>query len=142
MYDEKEGKFEQINLGKINLVKNYLSCTLNESNLNSYTIFNLKYVIEYSRYEFLFTSYALNILIIGNRNGDIQIYPLEIKYYFKDYKIGISEQPISIIDFNGRIAGVRVLDYINESDSQMNYCEIYVLKIDRTLECYKLKKNI
>jgi hypothetical protein len=140
IYNEKEDKFEQVNLGKIDLIKNYLSYTLSESSINSYAIFNLKYLIEYSRYEYVFTSTALNILILGNRNGDIQLYPLEIKVY-KDNKIGINEQPISIIDFNGRIAGVRVLDYINENDSNMNYCEVYVLKVDRTLECYKLKKK-
>lgn len=138
--EEEEGtSLRQVNLGKINLVRNYLQNSITMTNISYTDIMNMKYHFEYSRYEFIFVSKSLNVLVVGNRQGDIHFYDMEIKIYEEEGKVAIKEEPIAIIDCNYRIAGLRVVDHFNKSEPTKSCCEIFILKVNRILESIILK---
>jgi hypothetical protein len=127
---------DQVNYGKFNPLVNYL--LLKYSNLESFgynSIVNIKYYIEYSRYEFVFISKCLNKLILGNKQGDIHIFNLE--FSFQNNKHSFNTTPIAIIDINTRILGIRVEDYEDNINSNNNYFLIYIVCLNGYLECYK-----
>jgi hypothetical protein len=101
-------------------------------------LINIKYYVEYSRYEYVLVSNALKLLILGNKQGDISIYNLE--FVVSNDKLVFNHNPIVIIDMDTRLAGIRLHEVIDESNSNKNYCYLYIITIGGTLECYKLKK--
>ena len=127
---------DQVTYGKFNPLICYLSLKYSNSESFGYnTIVNIQNYIEYSRYEFIFISKCLNKLILGNKQGDIQIYNLE--FSIKDNKISFNTKPIAIIEINNRIVGIRVEDYEDDINSYNNYFLIYIVSLNGFLECYK-----
>ena len=141
IHQSQGNSLSQLNLGKINLLKNYLKIKLPETGISTQMIIALKYYKDYSRYEFLFVSKALNLIIVANRAGDVQIYKMEINLY-SDGKVGIDNEPIFVIDCNSRITGLRVIDHFDEFDHGKSFCEIFILKLNRTFLKYKITNHI
>jgi hypothetical protein len=138
-FKKEEDSLSNYCLGKINLIKNYLKCKYdNYQNLIYSTAMNIKYYYEYSRYEYLFISHSLRILIVGNKQGDIQIYDLEL-FVNNQGNLKFNDSPLVVIDCNGRLAGLKVVEYDNEYG--ISHLEIYVLKINKFLECYKFRRT-
>lgn len=138
-FKNDDDSLSELCLGKINLIDNYFKCKYNNSqNLIYSTAMNMKYYYEYSRYEFIYVSYCLHVLIVGNRQGDIQIYDLEL-ILSNEGELKINNNPLGIIDCNGRIVGFQVVEYNNKHSN--NYLEIYVLKLNKILECYKFRRS-
>jgi hypothetical protein len=138
-FKTEEDSLTHICLGNINLIGNYFKYKYtNYQNLVYSTAMSIKYHYEYSRYEYLFISQILRVLIVGNKQGDIQIYDLEL-IVNNEGKITINDSPIAIIDCNGRLAGFKVIEY--ENSYGLNHLEIYILKINKNLECYKFRRN-
>jgi len=134
-----EDSLAHICLGKINLIGNYFKYKYtNNQNLVYSTAMIIKNYYEYSRYEYLFISKNLRVFIVGNKQGDIQIYDLEL-ILNNEGKIKINDSPLAIIDCNGRLAGFKVIEY--ENSYGLNHLEIYVLKINKNFECYKFRRN-
>jgi hypothetical protein len=123
---------------KVDLLKNYLKEVMNNGHLVSQTILNMKYHSEYSRYEFIFVSKNLNMLVVGNRSGDIQGYKLEFNK-ISENTFKFNNEPIFIINCESRIASVKILDV---GDNNSGYLQIFVLKINRIFESYRVDTNI
>ena len=138
VFNEQDDSLTQVNLGKINLIRNYFRNSLSNLNVTYAEIINIKTHFEYTRYEFLFISKTLRLLIVGNRQGDIQIYEMELKLY-KDGKIGIKEEPLMIFDCNNRIVGMTVIEHINHVESFNSYIDIYIMKINRKFENLRVR---
>jgi hypothetical protein len=125
----------QINHGKIELLKNYFR-NLPENQRNHRSIFNLMlYYAEYSRYEFVHISKIFRKLIVGNRQGDIQIYDLEFMVD-KDNKCIINKEPLAIIECGDRICGFKIIEF--EESIESAKLEIYLLTIKGEFICYKM----
>lgn len=122
------------NIGQINLMQNYFRYKYLEVSdyYNPHNHFVIQSYMGFSRYEYYFTSDVLNMIIIGNRAGDIQFYEMELEVNQSNV-VTIKNKPIAIIDCKARIAGMKVID-------NQNYCEIYILKLNGVLEIYKLAK--
>jgi WD40 repeat protein len=140
-YEETSDKISQINFSKFNPLINYIKLKYRNINSVTYaTLIELKHYIEYSRYEYILISEAMNKLILGNKQGDINIYEMDL--YFKDGKLQISTKPITIIDFNFRIAGIRIVDYIDKINPENNYFNLFIVGLNGYFECYKFKNKI
>jgi hypothetical protein len=139
-YKDNEDSLSQANLGRVDLLNNYCKYKFGETTMNNMpygTMLTIKALSEYSRYEFIFVSDAMKVLILGNRQGDVHLYSLEIKV--TNSKMGINDVPIAIIDCMSRIAGMRIVDHLDEMNPMNNYVEIFVMKLNGLFQCFKFK---
>ncbi len=132
-YNDKE-----INLGMRNLLKNYFRYTLSSSTVAYQDILHIKLYADYTRYEYSFNSDAINCIIVGNRQGDIQVYDMEVVFY-KDGKVGFNEKPLFIIDCGMRIVGMKMIDHFGGLNQ--GYVELFVLKLNRSFESFKIYRK-
>ncbi len=140
-YEGTSDKITQINFSKFNPLINYIKVKYrNINNVTYATLIELKHYIEYSRYEYILVSKAMNKLILGNKQGDINIYDMGL--FLKDAKFQYNSKPIAIIDFNFRIAGLRVIDYIDKNNPENNYFNLFIVGLNGYFECYKFKNKI
>lgn len=145
-------------LGKIDLISNYFCNKYhNNSELAYPDVVSVKYYIEYSRYEYIHISKALNLLIIGNRQGDVQIYDMVINVYkqkkdpiiplldFEEnefiYKYIINNKPKIILDMNKRIAGMKLIDHIDHINPLNNFADLFILTVVGDFEAFRIKIN-
>jgi hypothetical protein len=134
---------KQVNYGSFSPMEFYLRLKYSQDLALTYNlgnVMNVKYYIEYSRYEYIFVSKALNMLILGNKQGDIVLYNLEFVYV--DDKLVFNSNPVAIIDMDTRLAGMRIYDLIDENDSLKNRCFIYVVTVEGRFECFKFMSII
>lgn len=123
-------------LGKIELLVNCIKEKYKTiANLDVYSVFMIKNMVKYSRYEFIEVVNEMKIVIFGNKNGDIQIYQLAIDIDEVNNKIGIRDQPIIIVDCHERLGGIRIEE---KGESSV---DIYVLTLSGMLYCYHIAKN-
>lgn len=123
-------------IGKIELLVNQIKEKYKDIvNLDVYSVFMIKNMLKYSRYEFIQIAYRMKVMIIGNKNGDLQIYPLTIDIDMINNKIGIRDKPIIILDCNERIAGIRL------DEKGDTILDIYVLTLSGMFYCYQITKT-
>ncbi len=77
----KKELFSPSYLGKINLIEKFLYSKMKNFDGETQSLNQLFFSLVYgyydeTRYEFLHYSKNLNVLVVGNRSGDIQIYDL------------------------------------------------------------------
>jgi hypothetical protein len=127
---------KQINLGNFSPIDNYLRLKFSDvDNMGLNNMMSIRYYIEYSRYEYIMVSNALNKLVLGNKQGDISVYNLEITE--KENGLVFNENPLAIIEVNTRVAGIRIHDVIDEYDYSKNLFYLYIVTIEGRFECYK-----
>ena len=135
--DESDWRIENKPLGKVELFKNFLIERFRGyTNLSFMEILILKQLKSFGRYEFLFISESMKLILIGNKTGDLQIFRMVIEVGECDDKIGIIDTPDVIIDYYEKLAGIRVI----ESDDGESV-DIYAIDLKGTFHQHRLIKK-
>jgi hypothetical protein len=135
-------ELKEVNYGSFSPIHYYLRYKYTDfDTMNLSNMMSLKYYIEYSRYEYVLISKALNKLVLGNKQGDISVYNLEL-IVNDDNKITFNDSPVAILDISSRLAGIRLHDTFNENDESRNYFILYILTTDGRFESYKFMNTI
>ena len=100
--------------------------------------------LNFSRYEFIYVSNGLGLVIIGNKAGDLHVYGLEFNFNFdenceekdKEY-LTFEKEPEFVIEFKRKVCGYKVLEYCDTVNDR-DYIEIYAIDIDGGVFCYTI----
>lgn len=152
-------KFQNIILshGKIDLLKSFLKLKFKDQQITHQLKNILFSYISSSRYEFVYFSQLLNILIVGNRCGDFHFYKLRMNICFKDsnqrsekddeetnlsddtnnYNLIFNDKPIFILSFTNKICGFKVLEFFEKKNNINSFIEIYFMDLEGRIESYK-----
>lgn len=134
--DDGTKEVKSFPIGKIELLRNYLLAKYQIIlNLDYNIIVTLNHLISGIRYDYIFISEKLKLILIGGKNGDLQIYKMLIEENKNENKIGIKSSSEIIINFKERIAGMKFFEIDD------NKIDVYVLSLSGTLYNYRILSN-
>ena len=134
--DDGTKEVKSFPIGKIELLRNYLLAKYQIIlNLDYNIIVTLNHLISGIRYDYIFISEKLKLILIGGKNGDLQIYKMLIEENKNENKIGIKSSSEIIINFKERIAGMKFFEIDD------NKIDVFVLSLSGTLCNYRILSN-
>ena len=134
--DDGTKEVKSFPIGKIELLRNYLLAKYQIIlNLDYNIIVTLNHLISGIRYDYIFISEKLKLILIGGKNGDLQIYKMLIEENKNENKIGIKSSSEIIINFKERIAGMKFFEIDD------NKIDVFVLSLSGTLYNYRILSN-
>lgn len=134
--EELKLKIVPVYLGKIELLRNLIKAKFSDlEQLDFRHAAMLRDFVSSSRYEYIFSCKRMGLLFLGNKNGDLQVFKMEIEIDDKEKMGGIKDEPVMIIYFGERLAGIRIFEMSDK------VAEIYALSLTGVIYNYKIKKN-
>ena len=129
-----------IPLGKIELTRIYLrDLYMDQFNISFGELLKMKGIYQSCRYEFIFYSTNMNLILLGSKAGDLQIFEMNI-YHDKENKlICLEDEPNILISFGEKIAGMKFMDNIENGRKVIN---IFVLTLSGIFYYYKILPDI
>ena len=130
-------KIVGIPLGKIELTRIYIRDLFMESfNLDFGVVYNIKGIIQSSRYEFIFYSKNMNLILLGSKAGDLHVFEMNIYHDKKNKLIGIEDEPNALISFGSKIAGMKFLE--NEDEKGKKIIDVFAITLSGVFYYYKI----
>jgi len=141
--------YKQIEHGKINLLKNYLEKKFPGDEI-SYEMKSFIFgYLNFSRYEFIYVSNGLKLIVVGNKAGDLHVYGLDFNLNVEKGEniqkenekfITFEKEPEFLIEFKRKIVGYKVLEYCdtNLNGNNRDFIEIYAIDCDGRMFCYTI----
>ena len=140
--DETNNKkvIQGIPLGKIELSRIYLrDLYMDQLNINFGDLLIMKGIYQSSRYEFVFYSKNMNLILLGSKAGDLQIFEMNIYYDKTKKQVCLEDEPNALIYFGEKIAGMKFIDNI---ENGRKIIEIFVLTLSGMFYYYKILPGI
>ena len=99
----------------------------------------MKGIYQSSRYEFVFYSKNLNLILLGSKAGDLQVFEMNIYYDKTKKQVCLEDEPNALIYFGEKIAGMKFIDNI---ENGRKIIEIFVLTLSGMFYYYKILPGI
>ena len=126
-----------ISLGKIELSRIYIrDLYMGEFNLDYGTMYNINGIYQSSRYEFIFYSKNMNLILLGSKAGDLHVFEMNLYHDKTNNLIGIEDEPNALISFRSKIAGMKFLE--NENDKERKVIDVFVITLSGIFYYYKI----
>ena len=108
-------KIVGIPLGKIELTRIFIRDLYMETfHLDYGMMYNINGIYQSSRYEFIFYSKNMNLILFGSKAGDLHVFEMNIYHDKQNKLIGIEDEPNVLISFGSKIAGMKFLENEDE----------------------------
>ena len=126
-----------IPLGKIELNRNYIrDYFIDKEQLDYANLLMINGINNCSRYEFIFYSKNLNVLLLGSKAGDLHIIEMNIYHDKTNKLICVEDEPNILISFDNKIAGMKFMDNNDENGKQI--IDVFVMTLSGTFYYYKI----
>ena len=126
-----------IPLGKIELSRIYIrDLYMGEFNLDYGTMYNINGIYQSSRYEFIFYSKNMNLILLGSKAGDLHVFEMNLYHDKTNNLIGIEDAPNALISFRSKIAGMKFLE--NENDKDRKVIDVFAITLSGIFYYYKI----
>ena len=130
-------KIVGIPLGKIELTRIFIRDLYMETfHLDYGMMYNINGIYQSSRYEFIFYSKNMNLILLGSKAGDLHVFEMNIYYDKQNNLIGIEDEPNVLISFGSKIAGMKFLE--NEDEKGRKIIDIFVITLSGVFYYYKI----
>ena len=135
--DSHKKKVVAIPLGKIELTRIYIRDLYMENfNIDYGMMYNINSIYQSSRYEFIFYSKNMNLILFGSKAGDLHVFEMNIYHDKKNKMIGIEDEPNILISFGSKIAGMKFLE--NEDENGRKIIDVFVITLAGVFYYYKI----
>ena len=135
--NSNEKKIVAIPLGKIELTRIYIRDLFMEAfHLDYGMMYNINAIYQSSRYEFIFYSKNMNLILFGSKAGDLHVFEMNIYHDKKNKLIGIEDEPNILISFGSKIAGMKFLE--NEDEKGRKIIDVFVITLAGIFYYYKI----
>ena len=129
-----------IPLGKIELNRIYIrDLYMEEFNIDYRNLLLIQGINQCSRYEFIFFSKNMNLLLLGSKSGDLHIFEMNIYHDKKNKLIGVEDEPNILISFGEKIAGMKFLD---NYENGRKIIDVFALTLSGMFYYYKIMPDI
>ena len=130
-------KIVGIPLGKIELTRIFIRDLYMETfHLDYGMMYNINGIYQSSRYEFIFYSKNMNLILLGSKAGDLHVFEMNL-YHDKESKlIGIEDEPNALISFGSKIAGMKFIE--NENDKDRKVIDVFAITLSGIFYYYKI----
>ena len=130
-------KIVGIPLGKIELTRIFIRDLYMETfHLDYGMMYNINGIYQSSRYEFIFYSKNMNLILFGSKAGDLHVFEMNIYHDKQNKLIGIEDEPNVLISFGSKIAGMKFLE--NEDEKGRKIIDIFVITLSGVFYYYKI----
>ena len=130
-------KIVGIPLGKIELTRIFIRDLYMETfHLDYGIMYNINGIYQSSRYEFIFYSKNMNLILLGSKAGDLHVFEMNIYHDKQNNLIGIEDEPNVLISFGSKIAGMKFLE--NEDEKGRKIIDIFVITLSGVFYYYKI----
>ena len=130
-------KVVAIPLGKIELTRIYIRDLFMENFQIDYgMMYNINGIYQSSRYEFIFYSKNMNLILFGSKAGDLHVFEMNIYQDKKNKMIGIEDEPNILISFGSKIAGMKFME--NEDEKGRKIIDVFVITLAGVFYYYKI----
>ena len=130
-------KIVGIPLGKIELTRIFIRDLYMETfHLDYGMMYNINGIYQSSRYEFIFYSKNMNLILLGSKAGDLHVFEMNIYHDKQNKLIGIEDEPNVLISFGSKIAGMKFLE--NEDEKGRKIIDIFVITLSGVFYYYKI----
>ena len=130
-------KVVAIPLGKIELTRIYIRDLFMENFQIDYgMMYNINGIYQSSRYEFIFYSKNMNLILFGSKAGDLHVFEMNIYHDKKNKMIGIEDEPNILISFGSKIAGMKFME--NEDEKGRKIIDVFVITLAGVFYYYKI----
>ena len=130
-------KIVGIPLGKIELTRIFIRDLYMETfHLDYGMMYNINGIYQSSRYEFIFYSKNMNLILLGSKAGDLHVFEMNIYHDKQNNLIGIEDEPNVLISFGSKIAGMKFLE--NEDEKGRKIIDIFVITLSGVFYYYKI----
>lgn len=134
---ENKKTITAIPLGKIELNRNYIrDYFIDKEQLDYANLLMINGINNCSRYEFIFYSKNLNVLLLGSKAGDLHIIEMNIYHDKTNKLICVEDEPNILISFDNKIAGMKFMDNNDENGKQI--IDVFVMTLSGTFYYYKI----
>ncbi len=134
---ENKKTITAIPLGKIELNRNYIrDYFIDKEQLDYANLLMINGINNCSRYEFIFYSKNLNVLLLGSKAGDLHIIEMNIYHDKTNKLICVEDEPNILISFDNKIAGMKFMDNNDENGKQI--LDVFVMTLSGTFYYYKI----
>lgn len=131
-------KVVAIPLGKIELTRTYIRDLFMEFfQLDYVHLLNIQGIYQCSRYEFIFYSKNMNLILLGSKAGDLHVYEMNIYHDKVNKLIGVEDEPNILIGFGEKIAGMKFIENDNKK-----VIDVFVLTLTGMFYYYKILPNV
>ena len=135
--NSNEKKIMAIPLGKIELARIYIRDLYMETfNIDYGMMYNINGIYQASRYEFIFYSKNMNLILLGSKAGDLHVFEMNIYHDKKNKLIGIEDEPNILISFGSKIAGMKFIENKNENGRKI--IDVFVITLSGIFYYYKI----
>ena len=124
-------------LGKIELTRIYIrDLYMGTFNLDYGIMYNINGIYQSSRYEFVFYSKNMNLILLGSKAGDLHVFEMNLYHDKTNKLIGIEDEPNALISFGSKIAGMKFLE--NENDKDRKVIDVFAITLSGIFYYYKI----
>ena len=135
--NSNEKKIVGIPLGKIELTRIYIrDLYMGIFNLDMGMLYNINGIYQSSRYEFIFYSKNMNLILLGSKAGDLHVFEMNLYHDKNNKMIGIEDEPNALISFGSKIAGMKFLE--NEDEKGRKIIDVFVITLAGVFYYYKI----
>ena len=135
--NSNEKKIVGIPLGKIELTRIYIrDLYMGIFNLDMGMLYNINGIYQSSRYEFIFYSKNMNLILLGSKAGDLHVFEMNLYHDKNNKMIGIEDEPNALISFGSKIAGMKFLE--NEDEKGRKIIDVFVITLSGIFYYYKI----
>ena len=99
-------------------------------------MYNINGIYQSSRYEFIFYSKNMNLILFGSKAGDLHVFEMNIYHDKKNKMIGIEDEPNILISFGSKIAGMKFME--NEDEKGRKIIDVFVITLAGVFYYYKI----
>ena len=100
-------------------------------------LLNIQGIYQCSRYEFIFYSKNMNLILLGSKAGDLHVYEMNIYHDKVNKLIGVEDEPNILIGFGEKIAGMKFIENNNKK-----VIDVFVLTLTGMFYYYKILPNV
>ena len=135
--NSNDKKIVAIPLGKIELARIYIRDLFMETfNIDYGMMYNINGIYQSSRYEFIFYSKNMNLILLGSKAGDLQVFEMNLYHDKKNKLIGIEDEPNILISFGSKIAGMKFIE--NKDEKGRKIIDVFVITLSGIFYYYKI----
>ena len=132
-----KNKLVGIPLGKIELTRIFIrDLYMGIFHLDYGMLYNINGIYQSSRYEFLFYSKNMNLILFGSKSGDLHVFEMNLYHDKNNKMIGIEDEPNVLINFGGKIAGMKFIESDNENGRKV--IDVFAITLSGIFYYYKI----
>ena len=102
-------------------------------------MYRINSLYQSSRYEFSFYSKNMNLILLGSKAGDLHIFEMNLYRDNINKLIGIEDEPNALINFGGKIAGMKFME--NNDNNEKKVIDVFVMTLSGIFYYYKIVQD-